>query len=116
VLFPLFWRACQLGPKLIFSLVHFRYGHTSHRQDTRIVVYAVTVEAANLWNTNALSWKSQPACHPRAGFLNQPKTVRAGGVHCAARRADRRFFGGQFVFDRANEREGESFAYAHFVL
>lgn len=64
--------------KLTFSLAPSGYGYASHGDDARIGVYALTEDAADLWNASALSWDSQPAFDPSAGRVDESKAVRVG--------------------------------------
>ena len=64
--------------KLTFSLAPTGYGYASHGDDARIGVYALTDDAADLWNASALSWDSQPAFDPSAGRVDESKAVRLG--------------------------------------
>jgi hypothetical protein len=64
--------------KLTFSLTPSGYGYASHGDDARVVVYALTDDAADLWNASALSWDSQPAFDPSAGRVDESKAVHLG--------------------------------------
>ena len=57
--------------KLTLSLAPTGYGYASHGDDARIAVYALTDDAADLWNASALSWDSQPAFDPSAGRVDE---------------------------------------------
>jgi ferric-dicitrate binding protein FerR (iron transport regulator) len=64
--------------KLTFSFAPSGYGYASHGDDARIAVYALTEDAADVWNASALSWDSQPAFDRSAGRVDQSKAVRVG--------------------------------------
>jgi hypothetical protein len=64
--------------KINLSLAPSGYGYASHGGDSRVVVYALTDDAADLWNASALSWDSQPAFDPSAGRVDESKAVRVG--------------------------------------
>lgn len=64
--------------KITFSLAPSGYGYASHGGDARVVVYALTDDAADLWNASALNWDSQPAFDPSAGRVDESKAVRVG--------------------------------------
>lgn len=64
--------------KLTLSLAPSGYGYASHGDDARIVVYALTEEAADFWSVSALNWDSQPAFNPSAGHVDESKAIRVG--------------------------------------
>ena len=64
--------------ELVFRFAPSGYGYASRGDDARIVVYAITDDAADFWDVSALSWDSQPAFHHSAGLVDGSRTVRVG--------------------------------------
>lgn len=64
--------------KLTFHLAPSGYGYASHGDAARVVVYALTDDAADLWDAADLSWDSQPAFDPSAGRVDESKAERVG--------------------------------------